>query len=136
MSVAIAHRNFPAIISGITAMILLIVLVDALVWRTVLVWVQRFKLEETASQETQTSAVLEWLKRSRLIGMVIGKQVDSISEKLSRRKGPPIQQKKIHSARATSFFFGIFALTMAWAAWRLLHLLISLPFAEWSQVVA
>ena len=137
LSVAIAQRNLPAIFGGIGAMVVLIVLVDTFVWRPVLIWAQKFKLDETASQEAQNSFVLEWIKRSWLIGMVIGRAVDALSERLSSMR--KISRPK--QAPSRNRFLGVllplfFGAAMLWPALRMFHLLGSLPLSQWLQVVA
>ena len=137
LSVAIAQRNVPAIFGGIGAMVVLIVLVDTFVWRPVLIWAQKFKLDETASQEAQNSFVLQWIKRSWLIGVVIGRGVDALSERLSSFRKISRPKQAASGNRFLGFFLLLFfGAAMLWAAVRMFHLLGSLPLSQWLQVVA
>jgi NitT/TauT family transport system permease protein len=65
MSVALDQGNVPAMARAVFAMILMIVCVDQLVWRPLVVWVEKFRLDDTAGA-TETSWVLEFLRRARL----------------------------------------------------------------------
>lgn len=59
MAVAIEQGNIQAMIYGIVSMILLILMIDLLVWRPILVWIQRFRVEEVAGPSPhQTSEPL------------------------------------------------------------------------------
>lgn len=62
MSVAVAQGNGTAILGAIGAMIVLIVFLDQILWRPLVVWSQKFRIEETASPaitETWFSLVLK-----------------------------------------------------------------------------
>src|SRR5207253_625552 len=67
MSEAVAKRNLPACVYAIIAMILMIVLLDQLLWRPVVVWAQKFRIEEGGYQEAMSSWFLNLLKKSRLL---------------------------------------------------------------------
>jgi NitT/TauT family transport system permease protein len=56
-----------AIAWGLGAMIAVIVLIDQLLWRPVIAWGERFKFEQVEASETPQSAVLDWLRHSRLL---------------------------------------------------------------------
>ena len=49
-------------------MVLMIVALDQLLWRPVVAWAKKFRVEEGGAQEETTSWFLDWLRRSRLIG--------------------------------------------------------------------
>lgn len=65
MSVALDQGNVPAMAGAIFAMIIMIVCVDQLLWRPLVVWVEKFRLDDVAGA-TETSWVLEFLRRARL----------------------------------------------------------------------
>ena len=48
------------------AMVLMIVALDQLLWRPVVVWAQKFRVEEGGEQPIMSSWFLNWLRRSRL----------------------------------------------------------------------
>jgi NitT/TauT family transport system permease protein len=67
MSVALDQGNVPAMALAILAMTVMIVSVDQLLWRPLVVWVEKFRLDETAGGTTVTSSwVLDFLRRARL----------------------------------------------------------------------
>jgi NitT/TauT family transport system permease protein len=77
MNEAINQGNTPAMIAAIFAMVIMIVAVDQLFWRPIVVWSQRFKMEEQAQADAPQSWVLNVLTRSRLYQRI---------EKLLRRR--------------------------------------------------
>jgi NitT/TauT family transport system permease protein len=59
-----------SIIWGVGAMIAVIVLLDQLVWRPVIAWAEKFKLEQVEGSETPRSPILTLLRRSRFVAAV------------------------------------------------------------------
>jgi NitT/TauT family transport system permease protein len=62
--------DWTAILYGVVAMTLMIVALDQLLWRPVVAWAQKFRVEEGGAQEEATSWFLDFLRRSRLVGAV------------------------------------------------------------------
>jgi NitT/TauT family transport system permease protein len=62
--------DWAALLYGVLAMVLMIVALDQLLWRPVVAWAKKFRVEEGGSQEEATSWFLDWLRRSRLVGAV------------------------------------------------------------------
>ena len=67
MSVAVEKGNTPAMLYAILAMVLMIVFLDQVLWRPVVVWAQRFRVEESSQGEAPKSWFLKMLRRSRLL---------------------------------------------------------------------
>jgi NitT/TauT family transport system permease protein len=63
-------ENFSAMTWGLLALVLMIVALDQLLWRPVVVWAQKFRVEDDACGPMAESWVLNWLRRSRLIRAV------------------------------------------------------------------
>ena len=66
MSVAVEQGDRRAMILALLAMTTMIVAVDRLFWRPVVVWAQRFRLDDSTGDAPATSWLLEFLRRSRL----------------------------------------------------------------------
>ena len=66
MSVAHEQHNGWAQLYAVVAMVTLIVVLDQLVWRPLIVWSNKFKIEDTESEYQDRSAVLQYLSRSRI----------------------------------------------------------------------
>ncbi|MBI3319393.1 MAG: ABC transporter permease subunit [Candidatus Omnitrophica bacterium] len=147
MSVAIAHQNIPAILAGIGAMVCMIVLVDTCLWRPVLVWAQKFRLEETTSADLQPSRILSWLRRSMLVQTAMASMVHPLSEWLSSTANasrPPRELPPSSAQRGRALtpgrLIGVLGLGIgggltAWGTWRLVHALSHLPAHDWVHVL-
>jgi NitT/TauT family transport system permease protein len=67
MSVAVERGDVGAMAWAVLAMTLMIVGLDQLLWRPVVVWAQKYRVEESAGGEAASSWFLDWLRRSRLL---------------------------------------------------------------------
>jgi NitT/TauT family transport system permease protein len=81
-----------ALLLGLGTLILVIVLLDQLLWRPLIAWADRFKLEQTGSAEAPTSWVLRLLRRSALRkragDSVFAPVTRSLDRALSRASSP------------------------------------------------
>ena len=68
MAQAIQEGNVPAMLAAIATMAIMIVAVDQLFWRPIVVWSERFKLEETAEAEKPRSWFLDLLQKAKTPG--------------------------------------------------------------------
>src|SRR2546425_1024598 len=67
MSVALDQGNAQAMALAIAAMVAMIVCVDQLLWRPLVVWVEKFRLDESSGGGPAPSSwVLDFLRRARL----------------------------------------------------------------------
>ena len=83
MSVALDQGNAPAMALAIVTMIVMIVCVDQLLWRPLVVWVEKFRLDDTA-RATETSWLLDFLRRARL-----PRRVAVLRRRASARRAAP-----------------------------------------------
>jgi NitT/TauT family transport system permease protein len=60
-----------AIFWGLVTMIGVIILIDQMVWRPVIAWAEKFKLEQVGSAEVAHSAILTLLRTSKLLPFVM-----------------------------------------------------------------
>jgi NitT/TauT family transport system permease protein len=67
MATAVENGDTRAAIYAIIAMVATIVLIDQLLWRPVVAWAEKFKLEQTESSDKQHSWVLDLCQRSHLL---------------------------------------------------------------------
>jgi len=56
-----------AILWGVAVMVAVIVLMDQLIWRPVIAWSGKFKVEQVEASETHRSPVLDLLRRSKIL---------------------------------------------------------------------
>src|SRR6266853_6322969 len=121
MSVAVEQGRGDAMILAIVAMATMIVMLDQLLWRPVVVWSQKFRVEEGGDQVLMRSWFLDWLRSSRLV-----RGIRDIAHRL--RSAPP-RPTKPHpspaiaadavrgSVRLSLLALGLLIVVLAWGAW-------------------
>ena len=82
-----------AILWGLAAMITVIVMMDQLIWRPVIAWGEKFKLEQVEAAQTPTSPILTLLRRSHVLD-VLGRKalhptMEAIDLFFARRQHAP-----------------------------------------------
>jgi NitT/TauT family transport system permease protein len=78
----------------IVAMLLMVIALDQLVWRPLLVWSNKFKLEDTEAQFQDRSFILDYLSRSRLANWIHFRSTGWV-----RRAKPPAPQTEAAPAK-------------------------------------
>ena len=127
MSVAVAKGDVRAMLWAIAAMILMIVILDQILWRPVVVWSEKFRVEEGASEQTSSSWFYDFLRHSRIlewIGAAL-KRVEDSRPRLSR----PRRAAVVNSGN--NFISVILLLVLVsgllFGAWKLIAILQQLP---------
>ena len=139
MSVAVDQGRTDAMLYAIGAMTLMIVAVDQVLWRPVVVWAQKFRVEEGGTQEKMSSWFLNWLRRSRLLAVLrqLGRRVGTrLARRRAIRPGPTTQPV---AARQPAAWLGVILLALllaalAFGAWKLTHVLRRVPAVEWGTL--
>jgi NitT/TauT family transport system permease protein len=71
-----------SILWGVGTMIAVIVLLDQFIWRPVIAWAEKFKVEQVESTDTPSSWVLDLIRHSRSLAQIRKKTVRPLSERL------------------------------------------------------
>src|SRR5262249_34360375 len=136
MSEAVKQGRADAQVWAIVAMILMIVALDQLLWRPVVAWAQKFRVEEGGSQEEASSWFLDWLRRSRIAHLLHTWRERRRGQQVLRRVRPArAAADPLHpSPWARVVSLGLFVLLMAtliWGAWKLFELLREVSAEKW-----
>ncbi len=67
IALAIDRRDIGAVMQAVGAMLLVILLYDQLLFRPIVAWSEKFRMEQTATQARARSWVLDLVRRSRLV---------------------------------------------------------------------
>jgi NitT/TauT family transport system permease protein len=151
MSVALDQGDVPAMLLAIAAMIVMIVCVDQLLWRPLVVWVEKFRLDETTGAARPASSwVLEFLRRARLPrrAAVLQRRAYRTARRATRPlerpfraagpvmlRGPRFALEHRVARKVTGGLVGAAILAAAAAGlWQLWLLLAQLGGSEWSQL--
>jgi NitT/TauT family transport system permease protein len=79
---AASDGDTQGIVWGLSAMIAVIVLIDQLVWRPVIAWADKFKMEQVESAQASESPILHFLQSSPLLTRVTRKTLAPLGERL------------------------------------------------------
>lgn len=113
---AASEGNLVAIGYGLAVLIGLIVFLDQFVWRPMLAWAERFKLEMVSSDETQGSWLYEFISNSSLPVLIrrylYGPVLDTI-DKVSITRYLKKESRDQSSSRHISFFMILGVLLVA-----------------------
>ncbi|HVN87807.1 MAG TPA: ABC transporter permease subunit [Candidatus Binatia bacterium] len=142
MSVAIERGDGRAMAGAVVAMVVMIIAVDQLMWRPLLAWAQKFKMEETEAAEVAQSWVLDLLRRSRLVPW-IEEQAGRLFALLEARRVLPDVGGRTPSRNGTLVARGagagvvaLLAILFGWGATHIAALLAALSAREWMHLGA
>jgi len=140
MSVAVEQGRVDAMIWAILAMTLLIVGLDQLLWRPLVVWAQKFRIEETSVALPASSWFLTWLRRSTLIAGLRRWLRDQRAKHATTSSPLPVAKPypTISPRWTVVCSWGlvlVLVLTLGWGAWQLARLLRSLAWSAWAELV-
>jgi len=152
MATAIAQGNAAAMVAGIAAMSLLIIVMDIVIWRPVLAWAHQFRLEDipgfTATEPlmnnlARESGLLRWLRaayRRRVLHRALlstnqaaaGKTRNQLDPKRFMRSRPPLHPLFKWALRG---LVAVFLVLMAYATTRLIDTLVQVPLKTWAGLL-
>jgi NitT/TauT family transport system permease protein len=137
MSVAVARGDRGAMVYAILAMTAMIILLDQLLWRPVVVWAEKFRVEEGGAAQAQSSWFLSWLRRSQLIGSLVEFLKHFGSRDLPQR--PAIRSRPARSRKLGKTISMLLLVALLLGAliggYRLFELLRLVSTAQWKQTV-
>jgi NitT/TauT family transport system permease protein len=146
LQTAASAGNFRAVLMGVATLVLTIVLLDQLLWRPLLTWADRFKLEMVAGEEAPRSWVLDLLSSSWLVAQIDcrlwGPFTEWLDARVRRRVGiDPLADISVRpgsgrfSWRAVAVAAVVFIAALYGAA-RAAEMLSTLPISAWARVGA
>jgi len=138
MAVAMERGDVTAMVWAVTAMAVIVVACDQLLWRPLLVFAHRFRLEEQDG-EAPRSWVADLVGRSQRVRNLIeslsrqawGLVRKSFSNQWTRPVLKPLGSRLHRAERLEMLTLGLGALALAWGGWRLLSLLKEVSLGQW-----
>jgi len=138
LQLAAIEGDTEAVLMGLATMIAIIVIIDQLVWRPLIAWSQKFKVELATEEIIPTSIVLTVIERSTLI-LKIGGVINTLMEKISAG----FSRTTLRKSRGKSPFIfilriiiiGILALILGYASIRLFLLISGIPVNKWGEIM-
>ncbi|MBR8834049.1 MAG: ABC transporter permease subunit [Stigonema ocellatum SAG 48.90 = DSM 106950] len=144
LKTAADQGDFKAILWGSAVLVGVIVAIDFFVWRPLIAWAEKFKVEMVEAQNTPQSWVLDILLRSPTLQILRTRLVQPFQTALDYgfiRAFPirPLPVNRQGSLNLPGFlnwlFVSGFALIVLWGTWEAALLLKNLGWADWLQVI-
>jgi NitT/TauT family transport system permease protein len=110
---AAGEGNSKAILWGLAAMLVIIVLADQLVWRPVIAWAQKFKFENVEAADVPRSPVLSLLRRSKAMAFLSRKTLTPIRETLDLHFARANHQTRPEAGAARIWLWRLIGLALA-----------------------
>jgi NitT/TauT family transport system permease protein len=128
--------NTRSIVWGLGVMVSIVVLVDQFVWRPIIAWAEKFKVEQVEAAEPTRSPILDLLRRSKLIPLIASVSVQPAREALNLHFARANAKAGDRPSGAPAMKWTWRALTLAgvvavsYAVFRMGQLLLGLSSAE------
>ncbi|MEH2424949.1 MAG: ABC transporter permease subunit [Nostoc sp.] len=144
LGTAANNRDFKAIFWGLVLLIGIIVTTDFFVWRPLIAWAEKFKLEMVETENAPQSWVLDTIRRSPTLRAISDRVFQPLQTVLddSLIRSFPVRSVPVNSKgnlNLPSFFNWVFVsgftLIVLWGTWEAVLLLRTLGWADWQQVM-
>ena len=130
-----------ALVSGIAAIVLIVVAMDQLIWRPLIAWSEKFKFEQVEAADHVTSPILSLLQRSALVNALSSRVWASIEEPIYRRMArtracrvvQPIDQDSKQSKIPVGYWIVGVALALA-VTWGAVQCALMLRHITWADI--
>jgi NitT/TauT family transport system permease protein len=132
--------DYPAIIWGLISLILVIVVLDQFLWRPLLAWSERFKVEMVQGDEPATSWFYEALQSSRMIEVLQQNVVTPLSNRLDMwlQHRLPAGSSAVYNTNKLSRFswmaWFIPGLFLAFGTYHTISMVLALPLDQWAKI--
>lgn len=137
------QEDYRAIGMGIAALVLVIVLLDQLVWRPLLAWADRFKLEMTESENPPTSWFYDVLRGAHITNWLARRVreplVRGLDALLARAPQTSLDRNEANKQRRPWFTYLILialGLGLLYGVTQTAQMLSEVPAAQWADVAA
>ena len=141
MSVAQEQKNGWAQFDAVIAVVLMVVAIDQLIFRPLIVWSNKFKIEDTEAEFQDRSAVLDFFARSSVAiwarghftRLVMSPAV--VEHKASAPKPPGALTRMLGTIPWRPIGLVVVVGILGYGGYALVHLLSAVSFAEWLIIV-
>jgi len=130
-----------AVLRGLLALVAVIVILDQLVWRPLVAWSERFKLETVRGEEATGSWFYDLLERSALVGWLQERVLHPLSEALDspfprRAEGQAAESRLSPRAAALGRWLGLalVGVFLAYGGLRAGGMLLALAPGQWARI--
>lgn len=129
-----------AILWGLVTLVLVVVLLDQLIWRPLLTWADRLKVEMVESDQPPHSWVYDILRSSRIVSWVGQAVFHPLTEAIDRwmAKRIPFRSQPVEEGGASLFLLWLSRLALAafvvYGLFRIGGMLVQVSAAQWQEI--
>lgn len=140
LQAAANHSDYRAITWGLLALVVTIVLLDQLVWRPLLAWSERFKVEMIESDRQTASWFYDVISRARLVEWLSTKVIQPLVERIDQNllRKSSVRSNKTDRPAKTGWlgwaFMIAIGLGVAYFILNAAVTLLQIPGNEWQQL--
>ena len=142
IALAIEQHDLYALAAAMLTMVIVISLYDQLLFRPLLAWSEKFKLDESVADDLNQSWLLDWLRKSRLMRQV-NRRVDWLANRvvnlawLQRPSSPRSLDVELGGMTRWGWLWNsLLVISLMFAAWALLqYILLTLQLTEFLHVL-
>lgn len=145
LGTAASEGNFPAIWWGLGVLVGVIILIDFLIWRPLIAWSEKFKLETVDAQNEPESFILDFIRRSPSLRLISDRLLKPFSQSFDQNlaqllapnpKASDLRHPTNLGQWVERIFVGGFAFMVLWGTWEAVLLLQSLGWDSWRQIMS
>lgn len=134
------QRDYRALIYGLVVLIGVIVAIDTLIWRPLIAWGEKFKMEMVEAENTPKSFVLDFLRRSPTLRTLHQNLFMPLWEQLDQKLRPPAPQCRITASRhrfrlpLLPILFFVFVALVGWGTVASLIQMSAVSLRDWQLI--
>jgi NitT/TauT family transport system permease protein len=132
--------NVQAIGWGIATLVAIIIALDQLLWRPLLAWGDRFKVETVEGDHPPTSRLYEAVRSSRAVGWISMSIVRPVLDRLDTRlirRFPPAEESQTSAPTRSLSMYAVAVLggaLLLYGAFRAGQMLLLIPSGQWAEI--
>ncbi|MGA2112685.1 MAG: ABC transporter permease subunit [Anaerolineales bacterium] len=140
LQTAADQGNVPQILLALATLVALIVALDQMVWRPLLVWADRFKLDTVEGEESAESWFYDLLSRSSLVEFfgrrIWGPAAERVDTLLARPRVRPSKPREVRSAAWAGWVLGaVLMVLLVLGGVQAFRLLFQLPLSDLRRIL-
>lgn len=132
--------NFQALAWGLATLVLIVILLDQVIWRPLIAWSDRFRVDTVQDEQPPTSWFYDLMGSSRLLNWLADQVFHPLAESIDRvllRRFPaqsrPISRQPVASRSPDLLAVGL-VLGLGYGVYRMVGMLASVPLEHWIQI--
>jgi NitT/TauT family transport system permease protein len=140
LQTATASGDIRALVAGFAVVILVVVATDQLVWRPLIAWSDKFKIEQVESADRVTSPILELLRRSTLFTSLPGRIWTRVEEPICRRLARSRECRVVQPldegqpGKASAALWTLAAVAIVVVGWGAVQAILMLRTVTWPEL--